>query len=794
MLKLRIYKSIKFFTIFLLLNLPCLIFSQIKVSGTFVEENGQSVIFPQIIVKQDSLVIIETTSDVDGKFVLSMAPGHYTFIVYQFNQEIFRKDYLFSSDTDLGTIQVDNSIDLAEINVVAQRKTIDLRGDRIIYNVANDRFVTNTTLSDLFKRVPSLTVRNEDQIEILGKNQVRYMINGRVLELSEESVKLLLKSMKSEDIDKIEVISTPPAKYSADKNYGFINIITKRDETIGLKGDAYVNLIQKNRTSTFGGVNLNYSNRKLEAFLSVNAGQYYATNVLRRNYTFIDKNQFSYKETNSIGNMMDINSILKYNISDKIEVGSVFNFTTNKLTSNDTDKTEYNSLLNAIYNTDSTITTVSDALIKPEYATLLSTYMDYEIDSLGKVVTLTYNHFKKNSESTSTIHSLVNSKDNSYNLDTYGKNKYKINSLKVDAVLPFKHCNFEIGGAYTVVSNVSNIDIKGSSQINLYDNFKYNEKTSALYFSIDKRFNSQLYGKAGLRYEYTDLQGISITNEKHASNYGYFFPTLYLTWNARKGNTFSLAYATRLERPYFNDLNPFRYYTTIYNYTSGNPSLLPAISHNLEIKYSKGNKIYSVLYGSKTMKAVDYVTVFDDSGSQYTMPYNNITHDKVGYYLSYTINPVSFLNLSLNGDLFYSKFTSSNPNLKTVDIEGYGTMIGVKTDWILNKKKTLLLHIGYTHMFPKFENMMRYKSIVLFDTNLRYSMLSDKLKFILRINDPFKQNITIIERQYSDFNYKSIFDAKVRNISLTVSYSFGKSKVNNVYRDAKDVESQRSNK
>lgn len=766
------------------------------ISGNFVDENGEPMIYPQIIVKSDIAIIIEATTDIYGNFMFSIVPGNYELILKQFNTELFRKNYNFHANQNLGVIKINNSIRLNEINIVAKRKTIDLKGDRIIYNVVNDPFAVNMTLTDLLKRVPSILIRNEDQIEIVGKNQVRYMLNGRVLELSDDAAKALFKSMNAEDISKVEVITTPPARYSADKNYGFINIVTKKDETSGIKGDTYINLVRKDKTSTFGGLNLNYSNTKLEALLSGNYSNFYSTNLLNRDYIFSNKIQSSRKTTNSDSRMYDINSIIKYDLSDKIEIGAIGNFIKNKMSTLENDMTEYKSYMNEEYQKDSVISTVSNSIMEPDYSLLISSYIDYKIDTVGSLMTLTYNFYNKKSLSTSNISSSINnSTENFHNIISQeGENKYKINSLKLDIIIQKNNNCWEFGGAYTDIKNSSKLDLERDPLIAINDNFTYSEKTAALYLSVDKKINSNLYGKVGLRYEYTQLEGNSNSKQKHNNEYGNLFPSLYLAWNRKNNQSISMAYSMRMDRPYFSDLNPFRYYTTIYNYTSGNPYLLPALSHNLEFKYSNGNSIYSVLYANRQLRAFDYVTIFESSGLHYTITENNFTKDKIGYYLSYNISPFEFLNITMNGDIFYSRFKSQKQELNTIDVDGFGTTLGARSDWILNKKKTLFLHIGYHHMFPKYDNMMKFQSIILLDMNLRYSMMNDKLKFLLRVSDPFKQNRTITEREYRDYTYKSVFDGKPRNVSFTVTYSFGKNKVNSVYRDTKDADSCRSNK
>jgi hypothetical protein len=193
----------------------------------------------------------------DGSFQIPLPEGGLFHIaVKQFGRELYKGQIEVTSDVDMGIIKVDNSINLDEILIVGNRKIIEQKADRVVYHVANDPFTQHMDVTDILKRAPSLVVRDGDKIEMLGKSEVRYMINGKVMEMPEEAVNMQLKSLKSEDIEKIEVLSIPPSKYSADKNYGFVHIITRKDETLGFKANAHLRVYRNDNTSESGGLTL----------------------------------------------------------------------------------------------------------------------------------------------------------------------------------------------------------------------------------------------------------------------------------------------------------------------------------------------------------------------------------------------------------------------------------------------------------------------------------------------------------------------------------------------------------
>ena len=160
------------------------------------------------------------------------------------------------------------------------------------------------------------------------------------------------------------------------------------------------------------------------------------------------------------------------------------------------------------------------------------------------------------------------------------------------------------------------------------------------------------------------------------------------------------------------DLNPFRYYTTVSDYFTGNPDLNPGISHNAEINYSfKG--IYAVLYNSYNHNAIGNITRFSPDGSQYTLPENCLNTNKTGLYASYSRSLFSWWNLKLGGEVFYSLSKSKISDFKEANDHGWSGKLELNTSWMLNRKKTLILNFRFSHYFPWRDHMIHYSAISL---------------------------------------------------------------------------------
>ncbi len=370
--------------------------------------------------------------------------------------------------------------------------------------------------------------------------------------------------------------------------------------------------------------------------------------------------------------------------------------------------------------------------------------------------------------------------------------------MKLDASLPFSSFKLETGAAFTKIGNNTNLEVANDNNGNLVNDptqsnhFIYDEKTAAAYFSAEKNFNRSFFGKLGLRYEHTDVTGIQQADgSRHERSYGNLFPTVNLSWNIPGAGRLSADYSMGITRPSFGDLNPFRYYTTVKDYFTGNPNLESVIGHNAGINYSyKG--IYGVLYASLSRNAIGYITGFDSDGLQWTIPENCLNTLKTGLYASYYQSLFDWWDMNLGGEVFYSNARTTCKYYRKDKDRGWSGKIELNTSWMLNKAKTLIFNIRCTHFFPYRDKMTRYEQRTLLNCELRYMLLDNRMTLTASVSDPFGWSITKSTTEFDDYSLFSRINIHSHSIALRVAYSFGGRKVNNVYRDTKERESQRS--
>ena len=679
----------------------------------------------------------------------------------------------------------DKVLELNEVVVVGHRTVLKQAPDRIVYLTKNDEFVKGLNGIEVLDRIPRVTVEG-DAVTVAGKSSVRYIVDGRILEMSDDAIAMQLKNMQASDIEKVEVLTTPPAKYAAATNVAFISITT-RNESLGTRGNVWGRGIAREGFSYMLGGSLSHTTRKVELSVDANWNDNRGINDLDRTFTFSDHVKTSNRSTRFTNRAFGLNGLFKYKFTYRLAAGVIANFSTSRMNSRLSDVT---------YDSGNEFRSDNYSPSRPNNALTLTTFADWQLDEKGKMLSFTYNWFDKSTKSFSDVTTTWD--DGLSHLTNEGHNKYHIHSVKLYATLPFDAFKMETGMAYTAIGNNTTLTAgKYNGSQWAYDplqsnGFDYDENTIAAYASVEKSFGNSFFGKLGLRYEHTDVKGLQTTSdEKHNNNYGYLFPSLNLSWNNRNVGRFSLSYSMGITRPNFGDLNPFRYHTTTSDYVSGNHDLKPSTAHNAELSYSfKG--AYAVLYNSYNRNAIAYVTRFNADGSQYSIPENCIDNNKVGLYVSYYRSIFDWWNVNIGGEVFNTQAKSKIADFKDGNDSSWSGKIELNSSWMLNRPKTLIFNVRFSHYFPYHERMMRFESMSLIGFELRYMLLDNRLTLTAAVSDPFGWNITKSTALYNDYSVYTRNNIHSHAVSLRVSYSFGGNKVNNVYRDTKERESNRS--
>ncbi len=683
----------------------------------------------------------------------------------------------------------EKELELNEVVVVAKRPVVKQHEGKLVYLVKNDPYAKGLDGVALLDRVPRVSVNN-GAVSVAGKGNVRYIIDGILMELDASAMSMRLQNLRAEEIEKIELLTTPPSRYAAEPNAVYISIIT-RNETLGTKGSVYGSLNQGGKLREYFSGSVSHTTRKVDMSLDASVSNYYATNDNDMEYSFADGSFSRKSSTQTKSHMFDagLNALFRYKFTPNMNLGLIANYNYETVSNNGTNFTDYGN-----YTSSSRSITKS----RPNNALTVTGFYDWIFGNKGESMQLTYNYFDRHSPTLSDITTTYSDFDDEYGVNEEGKTDYRFHSVKGDFKLPYGWAQLETGVAYTDILNSSDNYLKCADGItsdpiiesNIFD---YSERIVAAYITASRSLGSGFWGKVGLRYEYTWTKGEQKSiSQIDCDNYGHLFPTVNLSWNKNGIGSFNLSYSMGMGRPNLWELNPFKYYSTTDEYAAGNPALRPTFYNNAEINYYGLGGLYAVLYTSFASDAIGYIRRFDESGAIGTMPYNCLSTNKTGLYANYKRIFFNRWEIKVGGEVFRSYSHSDVPDFKVRSMEDWSGKIELSTQVMLNRQKTLIFGAQFTHYFPWQQNMIKYDSFQLFNISLRYSLLNNRLNLQLKANDIFGWNKTRSKEHYADYTIRQTFNAHPAYVLFGISYRFGRDKVNSVWRASKEDQSGRT--
>ncbi len=768
-----------------ILSVECFQKTVYRYKGKIIDENGQPAEYANITLlsTEDSTVIGNGVSNVSGYFVIPCQSkkviARITYVGYKTIKQTI-------SHTDMGIIRLTpDNYTVKGITVKGHKKIFQTESDRLQYIATADSFAKGLNGLELLGRVPLLDGTKGDLPSVIGKSSTHYLLNGR--ELPENMQTNKIRSLKAEDIERIEVITIPPSKYKAEANAGYINIVTKKDTSLGLRGDWSASVDYYEKWSEYTDLNLFYATKRLNISLDAGLWDVDGINDHTSEFIFSDHKRTTDFRRTFQWLMPSCNLLAQYQLSNKVSIGVMSSVDTNC-----SKNQQKGATIDSNEITHSTLESPS----KPNFDFSTEAYLEWKIDSMGKTINLTYDYLNNYSKQDENITS--ESTDTITKIHTIGDARYRIGSWKLDFMLPFRSFLLETGLAYTSILNKSGIESQFMQQntwcidASQTNDYQYKEKTAAAYISMNKDWTR--WGiKAGMRMEKTWTEGLLINNhQKNTDDYLHLFPTLHFNWKIANRSNLRLAYSMGISRPDFQNLNPFRYYYTSNSYFEGNPSLQPNITHNTELSYSNSTGIYAVVYENHENNAVAPYTYFTNNGFEATTIANCLVADKAGLYVAYQKDLLSWWNIQTGGEVFYYHSNASNNYNNRLSRNEWSGKLEINETMFLNEKHTLSMELFYNHIFPHSEMGTHYKTQVLFGGNIRYSLLENRLRLRFSFSDPFKQNISRGTTYYDSFTMNYTTNAHSRGISLTVSYSFGSKQVKNIYHESKNNDASRA--
>ena len=554
---------------------------------------------------------------------------------------------------------------LNAVSVTAAKPLIERKLDRMVMNVENSVLAAGNDAMEILERAPGVTVDKDDNISLNGKQGVTVMINDKPTHLSAAQLATLLHSTDGNNIQSVEVITNPSAKYDASGNSGIINIILKKNNSVGTNGSIVatgaIGIYPKGNTS----ISLNHKEGNLNFY-----GSYSIGSRERANNLYIDRiidtsgkqtyfTQHTFMPSTNYNNTYRLG--VDYDMGKKNTVGLLFSGYFNGENDNNVNNTVIGSQPGITDSLQNTTSTISQTYHNYEF----DLNDKYHIDSLGQDISfdVDYTNF------TNTNNAVYNNYYLFSNLTTehppliqrnQSPSNIIINTEKVDYTLPFhKTMKFEAGLKSSYVKTDNNLQAQyqngGGTFINdttRTNHFIYEETVNAAYFNLSKVYQKTQV-QIGLRAENTHSVGNSLTTKQIVDrNYTDLFPSVFINHTINDKNEVGISYSRRIDRPEYDALNPFQYNLDQYTYEKGNPFLNPQYTNSFEFDYTYAKMINASLSYSHT----------DDVITQIILPDNA---KKSTYQTTLNLNTQDVYNININVPFQFTKWWSGNANLNT---------------------------------------------------------------------------------------------------------------------------------
>ena len=750
---------------------------------------------------------------IDGKFSVEVPPGMYQIIIDYISFETYSNDNLIvRGNTDLGKISLNIDVSvLEEVEVRAERTQVEIRLDKKIYNVGQDITVKGGNVSDVLANIPSIDVDFDGNISLRGNTNVRILINGKPSGLVGLSGPQGLRSLPSESIEKVEVVTSPSARYSAEGTAGILNIILKKQNLLGFNGNFNMNLgIPRNE-----GVNgtLNVRNEKVNLFGTVNlsnsenSGTFFSeTNYTRQDLTIEETNDSDYNNKNIFFNLgseyyFDDNTSLT--LSGFYKKGDDSSFLTNIV--NDISR-------GSISSTNKRLRDETEMDESFEYA--LDFYKDYDRDGQTLSARISYEESEDDGlediEDFSTFPLISESIfEKVSNIDFQ-----KRFLTQIDYVQPVDdNTEFELGYRGNFVERETDYDVSFLNSGNyvsdsgLSNIFNYKEAVNSIYTQFGKKLDKFSF-LLGLRYE-NSRQEINqkTTEEFEIKKYSDVFPTLNLSYEFSNQESLTFGYSKRVRRPRGWNINPFPRRNSVTSFRRGNPFLDPTFTTALEVDYLKRFKKFtlntSIFYRQsdgnieniteETGEIVDLI-VGNDSSTPIlqvpvleSYPINLSNNKRIGSELSLTYTPSRGVRLNASFTINSSSIRGQyeNQNFDSDD-----------TNWSTRFNGFFRLPKEYSLQFFGFvrgpsENAFSKRKAFGFVTGaIQKSLLDKKGTLSLKFSDLFNTSQWRYEAFQDSFYRKGEGRWREPTYVLTFSYRFNDNKYKqrrkNIRRNQRD--------
>lgn len=762
-----------------------------SVRGKLSDKGGKAVEFANIALMkaQDSTLVKGSLSDVEGNYEIENVNfGSYYLVVSHVDFQK-TKSVVFTIDAKNLVQKIDlqlatNIKTLEAVTITAQKPVIEYKADRMTVNVENSIVNVGTNTLEVLKRVPGVAIDREGNISLKGKENVLVMINDKPNYLSVKQLENILKTMPSNQVSQIEVMTNPSAKYDAEGNAGIINIKLKKNQLAGFNGDVSISQIQGWFPKHNSGLNLNYLKGKWNLFANYNYSYDHTFWSYRMNRNFrgadgqvlanIDQHNFNQirHQTNTLKVGAD------FAATDKTTLGFMLTGVGNHY--NPYGESNAKILKNSVL--DSTYSTIDESPEKWQDITLNLNF-NHKFDTAGRELSayIDYKYYNQsvNQRFTTRYFSpLGNQLGNAFILLGNLPGRIDIFSGKIDYTLPLKNkMKLEMGAKASYVHSDNNAQffIEEGERVRpdrtRSNYFIYKEQISAGYLNFSKEWN-KLSMQLGLRGEHTLAQGNQVTlDSTFVRDYFNLFPSLFLTYKKSENHEFTTSVSRRIDRPDYQNMNPFIYFIDPYTFEGGNPYLRPQFTTNVEVAHTFKGAFTTTLNYSFTNDVITQVMSQNDATrATIYMPDNISKFENFGVTVSASLPITSWWTSTNYLNIFRNRYFG---NFQDGDLNKSQTAFTFNMDNSLTFGKGWTAELSGFYQSASVDGIMFVKPMGMVSAGVQKTFFNDKASIKLSFSDIFRTNYyrTTINYQNMDIRDEYRWDSKM--LTLTFTYRFG---------------------
>ncbi len=644
------------------------------VHGILLDTENHPLEFVNVILfkSSDSSIYKTDVSTHEGKFEFSGVRSGEYFLKTNF---IGLEDYdsgrivlVSGSDFDAGVIPLSRDANLTKtVDVVFKKPLVVVESDKTIFNVEGTINSAALDAMELLRRAPGVMLDNDDNISIKGRSGILIYIDGKRTPLDGDGLKALLKNMQSSNIDRIEIITSPSAKYDAAGTAGIINIILKKNQNFGTNGSIQLGYAVQIYSKYNGSITLNHRNEKWNFFGNYGYNQnekWNWMNLDRFQYNTNDSLSYLYSQkTNTYGTNQSHNykAGADYFINNKNSIGVMVNGNYSDETGRGTSYTNISVEGENVSRTleASTISTTlrSNFTGNLNYHFTNRLSKDLNVDADYGVYAITTATFQPNTYSYNDVSVPMSNINYRFNTPV----DISIASLKSDYEQNLLGGKFTTGFklSYVQTENTLNrFNVFAESEVLdslLSNSFEYHERINAGYLHYKKK-SGRFDVQAGVRAEQTTSKGTltsftTLSNEADRNvdrNYLNFFPSAGITYSKNDTNQYALTFSKRIDRPSYQDLNPFESKLDELTYVRGNPFLQPQYGHLAEFTYTYLYSFNASLAYSYTKDFFAHVTDTANGNASFIMKRNLGFEEWIGINISSPIKLGKKINAFTN--------------------------------------------------------------------------------------------------------------------------------------------------